>query len=134
MGKRVLVVVTSNVRADQVAPAIAGRVDDDAEVHVVAPASGLSKLQWLTNAEDDARADAGGRAAGAADAIPAETVDAEAGDTDPLLAIEDALRTFPAEEILVVTRPDDELSWLEAGAARSARERFDLPITHLVVD
>jgi len=133
MGKRVLVVVTSNISADEVGPTIAGRLDEDSEVHVVAPASGLSKLQWLTNADDDAREDAGGLAAQAAEAIPVETADAEAGDTDPLLAIDDALRTFPADEIIVVTRPDEEVSWLESGTATSARERFDLPVIHLVV-
>ena len=49
-------------------------------------------------------------------------------------AIRDALTTFPADEIVVLTRPEEQLSWLEEGAAETADERFDLPVTHLVVD
>ena len=63
----------------------------------------------------------------------AGAVDSEVGDTDPVQAIEDALRTFPADELLLVTRPDDDAGWLEEGAAAEAFERFSLPVTHLVV-
>ena len=55
------------------------------------------------------------------------------GDTDPVQAIEDALRTFPADEVLVVTRPDDDASWLEQDSAQEARERFGVPVTRLTV-
>ena len=57
----------------------------------------------------------------------------EVGDTDPVQAIEDALRTFPADEVLVVTRPDDDESWLEQDSAVEARERFGVPVTRLTV-
>ena len=62
-----------------------------------------SRLQWLTNAEDDARAEAERTAEQVAQATAgeAEHVEAEAGDSDPLLAVEDALRTFAADEIVV---------------------------------
>ena len=49
-------------------------------------------------------------------------------------AVEDALRTFGADEIVVVTRPDAEASWLEGGSATEALRRFGLPVTHLVAD
>ena len=42
------------------------------------------------------------------------------GDADQLLAIEDALATFAAEQIVLVD-PDGDLE-------REARERFDRPI------
>jgi hypothetical protein len=48
-------------------------------------------------------------------------------------AIEDALREFPADEILVVTRPGEEAGWLEQDTAEEASERFDVPVTHLIV-
>jgi len=51
-GERVLVVATSGIPPEQVAPAVAGHVDDDALVRVVGTASGLSRLDWLANAED----------------------------------------------------------------------------------
>jgi hypothetical protein len=139
MGNRVLVVATSDIGADEInstlhsSSQLAGRIDAASEVRVVAPASGLSKLAWLTNADDDAREDAAGRAEEVADALPADSVETEVGDTDPLQAIIDALRTFDADEVVVVTRTADEASWLEHGTVEAARDRLKLPVTHLVV-
>jgi hypothetical protein len=101
---------------------------------VVAPASGISRLDWLTNAEDDARTDAAERAAELAEAAPTDDVEFRVGDSDPVQAIEDALRSFPADELIVVTLPDEDATWLEQGSAETALERFSLPVTHLVVE
>jgi hypothetical protein len=100
---------------------------------VVAPASEISRLDWLTNAEDDARADAASLAAKTAKATPTANVEATVGDSDPLKAIDDALREFPADEILVVTRPDEQAGWLEAGSGETAQARLPLPVTHVTV-
>ena len=58
---------------------------------------------------------------------------AEVGDSDPVKAIEDALREFPADEVLVITRPDDEASWLESGSGETAQNRFGLPVRLVTV-
>ena len=58
----------------------------------------------------------------------------EVGDADPLQAIEDALRTFGADVIVISTHPEGRSNWLERGVVTSARERFAVPITHVVVD
>ena len=58
----------------------------------------------------------------------------EIGDSDPNTAIEDALRVFPADEIVISTHPPERSRWLEHGVVDKARERIDLPITHVVVD
>jgi hypothetical protein len=100
---------------------------------VVAPASDISRLNWLTNAEDDARAQASAVAAKTAEATPTEDVEARVGDSDPLKAIEDALRTFAADEILVVTRPDEQAGWLEEGSGAAAQSRFNLPVSRVAV-
>jgi hypothetical protein len=105
--------------------------DDVDEVRVVAPAVEQSRLQWLTNEEDDARAEAERTAEGVASAAEgeAEHVKTEVGDPDPLLAVEDALRTFDADEIVVVMRTGEDASWLEEGAAETIAERFpQLPV------
>jgi hypothetical protein len=133
MSHRVLVIVTSRVGADEVRSTVASRFDEDADVRVIAPASGLSRVEWLTSDEDAARADAAVRADEVGEAIPATSVETAVGDPDPLLAVEDALRQFPADDIVVVTRPDDDATWLESGAADEVGKRFDLPVTHLVV-
>lgn len=105
---------------------------EDAEVRVLAPASQISRLDRLTNAEDDARADAAARAKTASEAVPGKLVEAHVGDVDPLQAIEDALRVFPADEIVVVTAPDEQATWLETGLGEQAQERFSVPVRHLV--
>ena len=56
------------------------------------------------------------------------------GDSNPVQAIEDALAEFPADEIVISTHPPERSNWLEKKTVERARERFDLPITHVVVD
>lgn len=58
----------------------------------------------------------------------------EVGDSDPNMAIEDALRFFPADEIVISTLPPEKSRWLEHGVVERTREEVDLPVTHVVVD
>ncbi|HVO55976.1 MAG TPA: hypothetical protein VMT37_16320 [Solirubrobacterales bacterium] len=60
--------------------------------------------------------------------------DGQIGDSDPNVAIEDALRVFPADEIVISTHPPQRSRWLERDVVRRAREEIALPITHVVVD
>ncbi len=133
MPRRLLVVITTEVADGVLRDLVHSRAGDDAEMLVVAPAAKISRLDWLTNAEDDARAEAASLAAKTAEATPTEDVETRVGDSDPVKAIEDALRTFAAEEILVVTHPDDEAGWLEEGTGSTAQARFDLPVTRITV-
>jgi hypothetical protein len=133
VARRLLVVTTAPDPEDELREQVGRYAGGDVEVLVVAPLSDISPLQWLTGEEDEARAEAERRAREAGEAVPGDIVDARVGDPDPLVAIEDALRTFPADELIVVTRPDETATWLEDDA-RVALERFSLPMTHLVVD
>lgn len=137
MSRRILVVTTAPVEGDALRERVREHAaGEDAELRVVATASDLSPLDWLATDEDKARREAAGRAAGMEEAVApeAEAVEAEVGDSDPVQAIEDALRTFPADELMLVTRRDDDAGWLEEGAAAEALARFSLPVTHLVVE
>jgi len=58
----------------------------------------------------------------------------EVGDADPIQAMEEALRTFGADEIILSTHPPGRSNWLEKGVVGRARESFDVPLTHVVVD
>jgi hypothetical protein len=133
MPRRLLVVVTTEVADRVLRQFVRSRAGDDAEIVVVAPAAKISRLDWLTNAEDDARSDAASLADKTAEATPAGDVEARVGDSDPLNAIEDALRGFAADEVLVVTRPDDQAGWLEEGTGEKAESRFNLPITRVTI-
>ena len=128
--RRILVVTTVPVPGDRLRAELGARGDGDVEVRVISPASDVSRLQWLANDEDDARAQAERKAEQTARSADARVVDAGVGDPDPLKAIEDALREWPADEVVVITPPEDEANWLESDADE-ARERFGAPITHL---
>jgi hypothetical protein len=58
----------------------------------------------------------------------------DTGESDPLLAIQDALQTFPADEIVLFTHPGGQQNWGEEGLVEEARERFGRPVEHLVVE
>jgi hypothetical protein len=133
MPRRLLIVITTEVADGVLRDLVCSRAGDDAEMLVVAPASEISRLDWLTNAEDDARDEAASLVAKTAEATPTEKVEASVGDSNPLKAIEDALRTFSADEIIVVTRPDEQAGWLEEGAGETASARFNLPVTRVTI-
>jgi len=133
MPRRFLVVITTEVADGVLRDLVRSRAGDDAEMLVIAPASEISRLDWLTNAEDDARTEAASLALKTAEATPTNNVEARVGDSDPVKAIEDALREFPADEVLVVTRPDDDASWLEEGSGEAAQKRFPLPVSRVTV-
>jgi nucleotide-binding universal stress UspA family protein len=133
--KRLLVVATAPVEDAVLRARVREHAGPNAEVRVVAPASDLSPLEWLATDEDEARGEAADIARSAERAVQSEAgrVETEVGDSDPVQAIEDALRQFPADEVIVVTRADDEAGWLEKDSAAAASERFGVPVTHLVV-
>ena len=106
-----------------------------ANVLVVAPAL-VTPLQHLTSDEDPGRAAAQERLEASLATLRSLGVSAngEVGDAHPLQAIEDALRTFGADEIIISTHPEGRSHWLEIGVVNGARARFAVPITHVVVD
>ncbi|HZS25426.1 MAG TPA: hypothetical protein VFA30_10650 [Gaiellaceae bacterium] len=87
------------------------------DVVVVVPAL-ASTVEALTGAVDDRRAEAEQTASRLAATLP--NARGEVGADDPALAVEDALRTFGADEIVVVA--DDD-------AVAAIRERVTLPVS-----
>jgi len=113
---------------------IARRVNENpAWVLVVAPALNSRLRHWVSDL-DGAVAQARNRVAFAVAELRERGVSArgEVGDSNPLLAIADALAGFPASEIVIATHPEGKSNWLERGLIEKAKARFDLPITHLV--
>ena len=56
------------------------------------------------------------------------------GDADPLVAMEDALAIFAADQLIISTHPEERSNWLARGVVSRARERFGLPVAHVVVE
>jgi len=105
------------------------------EVLLVCPALN-SRVRTWTSDEDGARVAAQARLDTSLAELASSGVTArgEIGDGDPLQALEDALREFPADEIVVSTHPPGRSHWLEQGVVELARQRYDVPVTHVVVD
>jgi len=108
----------------------------ECEILVVTPALAASRVSHWTSDVDEAIELARQRMELSLIAIGELGLKAkgEVGDSDPNVAIEDALRLFPADEILISTHPPERSRWLERGVVERARERIDLPVTHVVVD
>ena len=103
--RNILLVVLDDLPESAIKNELAER--NDATVHVVAPATHVGKFQWLTGATDDARAEAEELADRTAHAVEGE-VETEVGEHDPVLATQDALALFPADEILVAGTADEK--------------------------
>ncbi len=113
------------------------RAGDRGEVLVVAPALARTRLEhWLTSDLERRQAEAGVRLESSVGAFTRAGLSARGhlGDADPLQALDDALRIFDPDEVVISTHPHHRSSWLERNVVRRARERYDLPITHVVVD
>jgi hypothetical protein len=134
--RRILVIANETVGGHTLRSTILEKsLDVREEVLVVTPALNSPIRHWVSD-EDGARAAAQERLDRSLAQLAEAGVQArgEVGDGDPLQAIEDALRTFGADEIIISTHPEGRSNWLERGIVENARERFPVPITHVVVD
>jgi hypothetical protein len=134
--RRILVIANETVGGHTLRSMILEKsLDVHEEVLVVTPALNSPLKHWVSDM-DEARAAAQERLDASLAKLAAAGVQArgEVGDGDPLQAIEDALRTFGADEIIISTHPEGRSNWLEQGLVENARERFAVPITHVVVD
>ena len=125
-----LVVITTVADVSELRDELAGAD----EVRVVAPAAKVSRLAWLTGAEDDARAEADRAAQSAAEAALGQAsveVDPTSQNTDAAQDVDDALKTFNPDEVVVVTRAGEDSTWLEEETLREVVEEAGVPVRHL---
>ena len=134
--RRILVIANETVGGPELRDVLRRKSEGVSEqVLVVCPALNSQVRTWASD-EDGARAAAQQRLDASLAQLRQEGVQAqgEVGDGDPLQAIEDAVRTFGPDEIVISTHPEGRSHWLERNVVGAARDRFDLPITHVVVD
>jgi len=129
---RLLVLTTEPVTAGQLRDALPGDADPtDAEVMVVAPALHESALRfWLSDADEAiARADEVRRESLEQLGDAGVSATADTGESDPRDAIEDALKTFPADRILVFTHAGGRQRYREDVDGEELQSRFGIPVT-----
>jgi hypothetical protein len=99
-----------------------------AEVLVISPATNQSKVAFWVSDSDEAIAEAEAAQQETVERLEEAGVDAagDTGESEPAVAIEDALATFAADRIVVFSHPD--LDYREE--LPDAEDRFGVPITH----
>jgi hypothetical protein len=118
VGRNVLVISTVE-HADDALRAHVGEADT---IKVVVPVVRQGVLDWLAN-DQEAFGHAERVAERTAEQLSGETVDAGAGEADVGLAIRDAFATFPADEIVVAVRPEEEEGLVESSATDTAPQQ-----------
>jgi nucleotide-binding universal stress UspA family protein len=105
------------------------------EVLVVSPACGSTATQWYVDA-DAARAHATQRLRACVACLEAEGVRVKGrlSGPDPVHAIGEALRDFPADEILLVTARRRPSAWLRGSTIEYVRRSFPRPVEHVVLE
>jgi hypothetical protein len=134
---RLLVVANQTVGGRALLTEIASRGRGrTTEILVLTPALAGSRTAHWTNDTDEAMELARQRMELSLQAIEEAGMKARGtvGDSDPNVAIEDALAHFPADEIIISTHPPDRSRWLEHGVVKRAQEEIPLPVTHVIVD
>ena len=134
MARKILALVSEAIDAGALRSALG---DDDvsgAEVLVVAPAL-TSRRRFILADPDEAIERADAVQEETVERLDEEGIDAagDTGESDPLLALQDALATFEADEIVLFTHEDGKRNFLEEGLVDEATERFEPPVRHLVV-
>lgn len=132
---RILVVANETVVGEELKHAIKQRAKLDPELIVIAPVL-ASRVHTLTTDIDRELREAQIRLDSTLEWAAEQGFHAhgEVGNTSPLAAIEDGLRRFGADEVIVSTHPEGRSGWLEDGLVDRVREELDVPVTHVVVD
>ena len=99
------------------------------------PGAELAPQDW-TSDEDGARAAAQERLDRSSRASRPSGIEArgEVGDADPLVGDRGRAARRSARRDRHLDPPRGRSNWLERGVVAAVRERFDVPVTHVVVD
>ncbi|WP_259316121.1 hypothetical protein [Capillimicrobium parvum] len=110
-------------------------VDGAEEVFVVAPML-TSRLEWLASDVDAAHRAADERLGVVLEQLRSEEVAAAGavGDDSPLTAVEDHVRAFGPDHVLIALRSREHRSWQERGLIEDIGQSTNLPITVFEVD
>jgi hypothetical protein len=129
---KVLAVVAEPIDAPTLRAALGDEaVADDAEVLVISPALHESPLRFWMSDVDEAISRADSVQEETVERLEEEGIDAagDTGESEPAVAIEDALATFPADRIVVFTHPD-----LDYREEQALEDRFGVPVTHAQIE
>lgn len=125
---RVVVVSSSQIEPGALSKVVSA--DDD--LHIVVPAVEQSRLQWLANDDDAARADAAAVAESVATAARGEPSSVDVKPDSPRQVVLDAIAEHRPDRIVVALRDGEEATWLEDGELDGLPREIDgIPVTQI---
>jgi hypothetical protein len=132
---KLLVLTPEPVDADLLRTTLGDDVVEGAEVLVVSPATNRSKLAFWVSDPDEAIAEAETAQEETVERLEEEGVDAagDTGESEPAVALQDALATFPADRIVVFSHPDGERDYREDEGVAEIERSSGIPVTHAVI-
>jgi hypothetical protein len=130
-----LLVLTPEPIDAELLRSVLGEEVEGAEVLVVSPATNQSKLAFWVSDPDEAIAEAQVAQEETVERLEEEGVDAagDTGESEPVVALQDALATFAADRIVVFSHPGGDRDYREDEGLADAEERFGVPVTHAVI-
>jgi len=131
---KLLVLSPEPVDADLLRATLGDEIEG-AEVLVVSPATNRSKVAFWVSDPDAAIAEAEAAQTESVERLEEAGVDAagDTGESEPAVALQDALATFPADRILVFSHPEGDRDYREDTGLADAEERFGVPVTHALI-
>jgi hypothetical protein len=132
---KLLVVTPEPVDAGMLRATLGDEVEG-AEVLVVSPATNTSKVAFWVSDPDEAIAEAEEAQTETVERLEEEGVDAvgDTGESEPAVAIQDALATFRADRIVVFSHPEGDRDYREDEGLADAEARFGVPLTHALIE
>jgi len=115
---------------------VLGEDVSQAEVLVISPAGHQSKLAFWVSDPDDAIAEATTAETDTVERLEEEGIDAagDTGESEPAVALRDALAAFPADRIVVFSHPEGDRDYREDEGLADAEDSLGVPVTHALIE
>jgi hypothetical protein len=132
--RRVLVVTNVKLAGEELRRELAAAGGAGVELDVLAPILASRSHHWTSDVDRE-RKEAHERleASLAWATEQGFAAKGEVGDPDPLVAIEDELRDFGADEVIIATHPGERTSWLAKRMLGHLTQELDVPVREVVV-
>jgi hypothetical protein len=134
-GKRhILVVASEKLAGEELARELAAAGAADVELDVLAPILPSRSHYWASDVDrerEQARARLEASLAWAAD--QGFAAKGEVADPDPLVAVEDELRDFGADEVIIVMPARERTSWLANRMLGHLKRELDVPVREILL-
>ena len=131
---KLLVLTPEPVDADLLRETVGPEVEG-AEVLVVSPATNQSRVAFWVSDSDEAIQEAERAEAESVASLGQAGVQAsgDTGESEPALALQDALATFPADRIVIFEHPEGDRDAREDTGLADVETRFGIPVTRAVI-